>query len=176
MSATTAAIADRQRQACYAWEHDLVLPDDPPAVIPVRNPFTTAEWAAEFRAFHELAWRWGFERYGGGHNLVTSTPPHLRYSYRLRSAGGRAALGLDRNGKLRPVITFGQRGPTRKILLHEQAHLLTFTGRGFRADGDGHGPRFCEIALALYEQFFNVNRHVARVIAHAHGVAIAGAA
>jgi len=166
---------DPQRDACYAWERDLALPDDPPAAIPVRNPFTTADWADEFRAFHEQTWRWGFERFGGGHILVTASPPYLRYSYRLRSAAAHAGLRCDPKGKLRPIITFGQRGPTRKLLLHEQAHLLTFTGRGFRANGDGHGPRFCAIALALYEQFFAVSRTAALVIACAHGLAVAEA-
>jgi len=162
--------ADPQRAACYSWEHDLVLPDDAPIAFPVRRPFDE-----EFRAFHELTWRWGFARFGGSNHIVTASPPELRYSYRLRRAAGHAGFSLGRNGKVRPVITFGQRGPTRKTLLHEQAHLLTFTG-GVFYEGDGHGPRFCAIAFALYEQFFAVSRAAAMVIASAHGLAVAEAA
>jgi hypothetical protein len=157
---------DPQREFCYAWEKSLGLPAEPMVSFPVRKPFTN-----EFRAFHELTWRWAFERYGGGHRLVTATPPQLRYSYRLRRAVGHAGLSFGRNGYLRPVITFGQWGPTRKTLLHEQAHLLAWT-KVF--DAESHGPRFCEIALALYEEFFNVDRAAALLAARAHGLAIAG--
>jgi hypothetical protein len=168
---------DPQREACYAWERDLILPNDPPAVVPVRKPFTftTATWAAEFRAFHELTWRWAFERYGGGHRLVTANPPQLRSSARVRRSCGHASLSPGRNGYVRPVITFGRGGPMRKALLHEQAHLLTFTGGAFYAR-DGHGPRFGEIALALYVEFFGVDREAALEAARARGLAIAGSA
>ncbi len=161
---------DPQQLACYAWERALGLPNETPSSFPVRKPFDN-----EFRAFHERTWRWGFERYGGAHWLITAAPPQLRYSYRLRRVGGHATLSFGRNGVLRPVITFGQRGPARKTLLHEQAHLLTFTGHSILECGsDGHGPRFCEIALALYEEFFKVDRATALEAAQALKVSVAG--
>lgn len=159
--------ADPQRDVCYAWERSLDLPDDSPVSFPVRKPFSD-----EFRAFHELTWRWGFERYGGACRLVTATPPQLRYSYRLRRLRGHARMSFGRNGKARPAITFGQGGPTRATLLHEQAHLLTYTGDTLFPKSDGHGPRFCGIALALYEEFLKVHRATALMCACTHRLAI----
>jgi len=158
---------DSQRQRVYAWEHEFTPHEDTPAAINPRRPFSE-----EFLRFHAEAWSWGFERWGRslvstdalGKSTITAVPPKLRYSYRLRSASGHAGVRFDRGGKLGPIITFGQRGPTRKTLLHEQAHLLTC--------GDRHGPRFCAVALDLYEQFLGASRTVAIFAAMAHQVSI----
>jgi len=159
---------DPQRERVYRWQDEILPPEEMQASIHPRRPFEP--W---FLEFHAEAWRYGFERYGHGglRSLITVTPPELRYSFRLRRFAGRAGLTFGRSGQLRARITFGQRGPTRRTLLHEQAHLLNH-GPHLLSDREAHGPRFVAIALDLYERFLGVNRTVAIFAAITHQVGI----
>ena len=143
---------DPMRQKVYAWERSFLPHEESPAAISLRHPFSR-----EFLEFYREAWVYGFAKYGTACNLLyisATAPPRLRFSVRLQRARAIANYGFSRKDQLEARITFGVYGPTRKTLLHEIAHHLT-------PRTEGHGPRFCAVALDLYVRYLRVSRDAA---------------
>lgn len=154
---------DYQRSRVYKYEAALLPAEDLPSEVSLRDPFPA--WLLEF--YGEVC-AWAARKYRPawrGHQ------PPLKFSSRMIQYSGTAGYIHVGAGEYELGIRLGFCGLTKRTLLHEIAHLIAGT-----ANGEGHGPKFCRIALDLYVEFLGVDEHEALSLARKHRVEIAAAA